>query len=45
MEHDIVLIEWVDSQGMQRWEYLDEIEPFAFLRNSLLNTKESGSRK
>ena len=24
---DIVLIEWVDSKGMERWEYLDEIEP------------------
>ncbi len=23
---EIVLIEWVDSKGMQRWEYLDEIE-------------------
>jgi hypothetical protein len=21
-----VLIEWVDSKGMERWEYLDEIE-------------------
>lgn len=26
MEKDIVLIEWVDSKGMERWEYLDEIE-------------------
>ena len=25
MEKDIVLIEWVDSKGMERWEYLDEI--------------------
>ena len=24
---DIVLIEWVDSKGMERWEYLDELEP------------------
>ena len=24
---EIVLIEWVDSKGMNRWEYLDEIEP------------------
>jgi len=24
---EIVLIEWVDSKGMERWEYLDEIEP------------------
>ncbi|HEY4712135.1 MAG TPA: hypothetical protein VIH69_05620 [Dehalococcoidia bacterium] len=23
---EIVLIEWVDSKGMERWEYLDEIE-------------------
>jgi len=27
MDRDIVLIEWVDSKGMNRWEYLDEIEP------------------
>ncbi len=27
MNKDIVLIEWVDSKGMERWEYLDEIEP------------------
>ena len=27
MKKDIVLIEWVDSKGMERWEYLDEIEP------------------
>ena len=27
MDKDIVLIEWVDSKGMERWEYLDEIEP------------------
>lgn len=26
MKRDIVLIEWVDSKGMERWEYLDEIE-------------------
>lgn len=24
---EIVLIEWVDSKGMERWEYLDEIKP------------------
>ena len=24
---EIVLIEWVDSKGMERWEYLDEIDP------------------
>ncbi len=24
---EIVLITWVDSKGMNRWEYLDEIEP------------------
>lgn len=24
---DIVLIEWLDSKGMERWEYLNEIEP------------------
>ena len=27
MNKDIVLIEWLDSKGMNRWEYLDEIEP------------------
>lgn len=27
MDKDIVLIEWVDSKGIERWEYLDEIEP------------------
>ncbi len=27
MDKDIVLIEWADSKGMERWEYLDEIEP------------------
>jgi len=27
IDKDIVLIEWVDSKGMNRWEYLDEIEP------------------
>lgn len=29
METDkqIVLIEWLDSKGIQQWEYLDEIEP------------------
>ena len=27
IDKDIVLIEWVDSKGMERWEYLDEIEP------------------
>ncbi len=27
MDKNIVLIEWVDSKGMERWEYLDEIEP------------------
>lgn len=26
MGKDIVLIEWVDSKGMERWEYLNEIE-------------------
>lgn len=26
-KNDIVLIEWVDSKGLQLWEYLDEIEP------------------
>jgi hypothetical protein len=25
MDKDIVLIEWVDSKGVERWEYLDEI--------------------
>ena len=25
--NDIVLIEWVDSCGHERWEFLDEIEP------------------
>jgi len=27
VDKDIVLIEWIDSKGMERWEYLDEIEP------------------
>ncbi len=27
MNKDIVLVEWLDSKGMERWEYLDEIEP------------------
>jgi len=27
MDKEIVLIEWVDSKGMERWEYLDEIDP------------------
>ena len=27
MDKDIVLIEWADSKGTERWEYLDEIEP------------------
>jgi len=26
MDRDIVLIEWLDSKGLERWEYLDEIE-------------------
>lgn len=26
-DKEIILIEWVDSKGMERWEYLDEIEP------------------
>ena len=26
MDKEIVLIEWVDSKGIERWEYLDEIE-------------------
>ena len=26
MQKDVVLIEWLDSKGMARWEYLDEIE-------------------
>ena len=26
-DRDIILIEWSDSKGMERWEYLDEIEP------------------
>ena len=25
-DKEIILIEWVDSKGMERWEYLDEIE-------------------
>jgi len=29
MDKDIVLIEWVDSKGMERWEYLDEMEPMS----------------
>jgi len=27
MNKEIVLIEWVDSKGLERWEYLDEIDP------------------
>ncbi len=27
MNKEIALIEWIDSKGMNRWEYLDEIEP------------------
>jgi hypothetical protein len=27
VDKEIVLIEWVDSKGMERWEYLDEIQP------------------
>lgn len=27
IDKEIVLIEWVDSKGMERWEYLAEIEP------------------
>ena len=27
MNEEIVLIEWVDSKGVNGWEYLDEIEP------------------
>ncbi len=27
INNEIVLIEWVDSKGLERWEYLDEIEP------------------
>ncbi len=26
MKYKIVLIEWLDSKGMERWEYLDEIK-------------------
>ena len=26
IDKEIVLIEWLDSKGMGRWEYLDEIE-------------------
>jgi len=25
--NEIALIEWLDSKGVNRWEYLDEIEP------------------
>jgi len=25
-DRETILIEWVDSKGMERWEYLDEIE-------------------
>jgi len=27
MDKDIFLIEWLDSKGMERWEYIDDIEP------------------
>jgi hypothetical protein len=26
MNYKIVLIEWLDSKGVERWEYLDQIE-------------------
>ncbi len=26
MEKEVVLIEWLDSKGMERWEHLDDIE-------------------
>jgi hypothetical protein len=27
MRRKIVLIEWVDGKGLERWEYLDELQP------------------
>ena len=27
MKKELVLIEWLDSIGTERWEYLDEMEP------------------
>ena len=27
MDKEIVVVEWLDSKGMERWEYLDELEP------------------
>ncbi len=27
MKYEMVKIEWLDSKGFERWEYLDEIEP------------------
>ncbi len=27
LNKEIFLIEWLDTYGLQRWEYLDEIEP------------------
>jgi len=27
VNNEIVFIEWFDAKGVQRWEYLDEIEP------------------
>jgi hypothetical protein len=27
VDKEIVLIEWLESKGLERWEYLDEIEP------------------
>ena len=27
LNKEIVLIEWFDAKGVNRWEYLDEIEP------------------
>ena len=27
MNKEIVLIEWLDSKGLERWEYLEDLEP------------------
>jgi hypothetical protein len=26
-DKEVVFVEWLDSKGIQQWEYLDEIDP------------------
>jgi len=35
MDKEIVLIEWLDSKGLERWEYLDVIEPLPKIQGGL----------